>query len=81
MWKLFAFIISDKSDHAQDGKLIVWDAFTSSKELTISMPSTWVMACAYAPSGNMLAAGLVYFCYSAFKQVLHFMKSLFCVFL
>ncbi|XP_047516936.1 guanine nucleotide-binding protein subunit beta-5 [Pieris napi] len=42
---------------SQDGKLIVWDAFTSSKELTISMPSTWVMACAYAPSGNMLAAG------------------------
>ncbi|CAK1550293.1 unnamed protein product [Leptosia nina] len=42
---------------SQDGKLIVWDAFTTSKELTISMPSTWVMACAYAPSGNMLAAG------------------------
>ncbi|XP_045502013.1 guanine nucleotide-binding protein subunit beta-5 [Colias croceus] len=42
---------------SQDGKLIIWDAFTTTKELTISMPSTWVMACAYAPSGNMVAAG------------------------
>ncbi|VVC99677.1 unnamed protein product, partial [Leptidea sinapis] len=42
---------------SQDGKLIIWDAFTSTKELTIAMPSTWVMACAYAPSGNMVAAG------------------------
>ncbi|CAH0724095.1 unnamed protein product, partial [Brenthis ino] len=42
---------------SQDGKLIIWDAFTATKELTISMPSTWVMACAYAPSGNMVAAG------------------------
>ncbi|XP_028175138.1 uncharacterized protein LOC114363575 isoform X1 [Ostrinia furnacalis] len=42
---------------SQDGKVIVWDAFTATKELTIAMPSTWVMACAYAPSGNMVAAG------------------------
>uniref|UniRef100_A0A1E1WCF4 Uncharacterized protein n=1 Tax=Pectinophora gossypiella TaxID=13191 RepID=A0A1E1WCF4_PECGO len=42
---------------SQDGKLIIWDAFTATKELTIPMPSTWVMACAYAPSGNMVAAG------------------------
>ncbi|XP_045537491.1 guanine nucleotide-binding protein subunit beta-5 [Papilio machaon] len=42
---------------SQDGKIIVWDAFTATKEQTISMPSTWVMACAYAPSGNMVAAG------------------------
>ncbi|XP_075981702.1 guanine nucleotide-binding protein subunit beta-5 [Anticarsia gemmatalis] len=42
---------------SQDGKLIVWDAFATAKELTIAMPSTWVMACAYAPSGNMIAAG------------------------
>lgn len=41
----------------QDGKLIIWDAFTATKENTIAMPSTWVMACAYAPSGNMIAAG------------------------
>ncbi|CAH2984330.1 unnamed protein product [Chilo suppressalis] len=42
---------------SQDGKVIVWDAFTATKELTIAMPSTWVMACAYAPSGTMVAAG------------------------
>ncbi|CAG9127677.1 unnamed protein product [Plutella xylostella] len=42
---------------SQDGKVIVWDAFTASKEQTFSMPSTWVMAAAYAPSGNMVAAG------------------------
>ncbi|XP_072942418.1 guanine nucleotide-binding protein subunit beta-5 [Epargyreus clarus] len=42
---------------SQDGKVIVWDAFTATKEHTISMPSTWVMACAYAPSGSMVAAG------------------------
>lgn len=42
---------------SQDGKVMVWDAFTATKELTIAMPSTWVMACAYAPSGALVAAG------------------------
>ncbi|KAG6454323.1 guanine nucleotide-binding protein subunit beta-5a isoform X2 [Manduca sexta] len=42
---------------SQDGKVIVWDAFTATKEHTIAMPSTWVMACAYAPSGTLIAAG------------------------
>merc|ERR1712024_323420 len=32
---------------SQDGKLIVWDAFTTNKEHAITMPTTWVMACAY----------------------------------
>lgn len=32
---------------SQDGKLIVWDAFTTSKEHSVTMPTTWVMACAY----------------------------------
>lgn len=52
---------------SQDGKVIVWDAFTGTKELTIPMPSTWVMACAYAPSGNMIAAGWVFA--SALKDI------------
>lgn len=43
----------------QDGKVIIWDAFNATKESTISMPSTWVMACAYAPSGTLIAAGYV----------------------
>ncbi|KFM77951.1 Guanine nucleotide-binding protein subunit beta-5, partial [Stegodyphus mimosarum] len=37
--------------------MIIWDAFTTNKEHAITMPTTWVMACAYAPSGNMVACG------------------------
>ncbi|XP_010889566.1 guanine nucleotide-binding protein subunit beta-5b [Esox lucius] len=42
---------------SQDGKVIVWDAFTTNKEHAVSMPTTWVMACAYAPSGCAIACG------------------------
>ncbi|KAL5243228.1 hypothetical protein ACI65C_010638 [Semiaphis heraclei] len=42
---------------SQDGKLLIWDAFTSAKEQTVTMPTTWVMACAYSPSGNLVACG------------------------
>ncbi|KAK7601197.1 hypothetical protein V9T40_008638 [Parthenolecanium corni] len=42
---------------SQDGKLIVWDAFTNNKEFAVSTPSTWVMACAYAPSATHIACG------------------------
>ncbi|XP_020514096.1 guanine nucleotide-binding protein subunit beta-5b isoform X1 [Labrus bergylta] len=42
---------------SQDGKLIVWDAFTLNKEHGVSLPCTWVMACAYAPSGCAVACG------------------------
>lgn len=42
---------------SQDGKLIVWDAFTTNKEHAVTMPTTWVMACAYGPSGNVVACG------------------------
>ncbi|XP_077971842.1 guanine nucleotide-binding protein subunit beta-5-like [Styela clava] len=42
---------------SQDGKVIVWDAFTSTKEHTISLPTTWVNSCAYAPSGRLIACG------------------------
>ena len=60
---------------SQDGKLIIWDAFTTNKvsifnhncilmiffqkEHAITMPTTWVMSFAYAPSGNMVACGYV----------------------
>ena len=43
----------------QDGKMIIWDAFTTNKEHAVTMPTTWVMACAYAPSGNLVACGSV----------------------
>lgn len=42
---------------SQDGKVIVWDAFTTNKEHGVTMPCTWVMACAYAPSGCAIACG------------------------
>ncbi|KAG7482952.1 guanine nucleotide-binding subunit beta-5b-like [Solea senegalensis] len=42
---------------SQDGKVIVWDAFTLNKEHGLALPCTWVMACAYAPSGCAVACG------------------------
>ena len=42
----------------KDGKIIIWDAFSTRKEYAITMATTWVMACAYAPSGNMVACGV-----------------------
>uniref|UniRef100_A0A3Q2Z7U0 G protein subunit beta 5 n=2 Tax=Hippocampus comes TaxID=109280 RepID=A0A3Q2Z7U0_HIPCM len=40
-----------------EGRVIVWDAFTLNKEHAMSLPCTWVMACAYAPSGCAVACG------------------------
>ncbi|XP_074650432.1 guanine nucleotide-binding protein subunit beta-5-like [Tubulanus polymorphus] len=42
---------------SQDGKMIVWDAFTTNKEHAVTIPTTWVMACAYGPSGSVVACG------------------------
>ncbi|KAA0201095.1 Guanine nucleotide binding protein subunit [Fasciolopsis buskii] len=42
---------------SQDGKILVWDGFTSTKEHSVSMPTTWVMSCAYSPSGGFVACG------------------------
>ncbi|KAJ1497282.1 guanine nucleotide-binding protein subunit beta 1 [Coelomomyces lativittatus] len=42
---------------SQDGKLIVWDAYTTNKVHAIPLRSSWVMTCAYAPSGNLVACG------------------------
>jgi guanine nucleotide-binding protein G(I)/G(S)/G(T) subunit beta-1 len=42
---------------SQDGKLIIWDGYTTMKLHAIPLRSTWVMACAYAPSGLMVACG------------------------
>jgi len=44
----------------QDGKMLVWDAFTTNKEHAVTMPTTWVMACAYGPSGTKVACGYVH---------------------
>jgi guanine nucleotide-binding protein G(I)/G(S)/G(T) subunit beta-1 len=42
---------------SQDGKLIIWDAYTTNKLHAIPLRSSWVMTCAYAPSGNFVACG------------------------
>jgi guanine nucleotide-binding protein G(I)/G(S)/G(T) subunit beta-1 len=42
---------------SQDGKLIIWNAFTTFKESVIVLRSSWVMTCAYSPNGQMVAAG------------------------
>ncbi|KAG0166393.1 guanine nucleotide-binding protein subunit beta 1 [Apophysomyces sp. BC1034] len=42
---------------SQDGKLIVWDAYTTNKVHAIPLRSSWVMTCSYSPSGNFVACG------------------------
>lgn len=42
---------------SQDGKLIIWNAFTTNKVHAIPLRSSWVMTCAYSPSGNFVACG------------------------
>jgi len=42
---------------SQDGKLIVWNAYTTNKVNAIPLRSSWVMTCAFAPSGNLVACG------------------------
>ena len=42
---------------SQDGKLIVWDSWSSNKVHAIPLRSSWVMTCAYAPSGSYVASG------------------------
>lgn len=39
--------------------MIIWDAFTTNKEHAVSMPTRWVMACAYGPSGTLVACGYI----------------------
>lgn len=42
---------------SQDGKLIIWNAFTTNKLHAIPLRSSWVMTCSYSPSGQMVACG------------------------
>ncbi|KAI8799473.1 G-protein beta subunit [Cladochytrium replicatum] len=42
---------------SQDGKLIVWDSYTTNKIHAIPLRSSLVMTCAYAPSGSFAACG------------------------
>lgn len=42
---------------SQDGKLIIWNAFTTNKLNAIPLRSSWVMTCGYSPSGRFIACG------------------------
>lgn len=42
---------------SQDGRMIVWNAKTNYKIHSIPLTSNWIMTCAFAPSGNMVACG------------------------
>lgn len=43
---------------SQDGKLIIWNAFTTNKVQAIPLRSSWVMTCAFEQSkGNLIACG------------------------
>lgn len=59
--KIYACHWSTDSRHlvsaSQDGKLIVWNGFTTNKAHAIPLRSSWVMTCAYSPTGNMVACG------------------------
>jgi len=59
--KIYALHWSTDNRHlvsaSQDGKLILWDTYTTNKTAAIPLKSHWVMTCAYSPSGNMVACG------------------------
>lgn len=59
--KIYAMQWSEDKIHlvsaSQDGKLIVWDAYTTNKVHAIPLRSSWVMTCAYSPSGFHVACG------------------------
>ncbi|KAF1797951.1 G protein beta subunit [Mucor lusitanicus] len=59
--KIYAMHWANDSQHlvsaSQDGKLIVWNAYTTNKLHAIPLRSAWVMTAAYAPSGNFVACG------------------------
>lgn len=41
---------------SQDGKLIIWDGFTTNKVQAIPLRSSWVMTCAFEPTQQRLVA-------------------------
>jgi guanine nucleotide-binding protein G(I)/G(S)/G(T) subunit beta-1 len=60
--KVYAMHWAGDSKHivsaSQDGKLIVWNGFTTNKATSIPLRSSWVMTCAFEQSqSNMVACG------------------------
>lgn len=42
---------------SQDGKLIIWNGFTTNKTHAVPLRSSWVMTCAYSDTGSFVACG------------------------
>ncbi|KAF7495393.1 Guanine nucleotide-binding protein subunit beta-1 [Sarcoptes scabiei] len=42
---------------SQDGKLIIWDGYTGNKINAIPLKSSWVMTCAFSPTGSFVSSG------------------------
>jgi len=59
--KVYSMQWSTDSRHlisaAQDGKMIIWDSWTTNKKHAIALRSSWVMTCAISPSGKFVASG------------------------
>jgi len=60
--KIYAMHWSEKDSRhlvsaSQDGKLIIWNGFTTNKVHAIPLRSSWVMTCSYSPSGQFVACG------------------------
>jgi len=59
--KIYALHWGPDSKHiitaSQDGKLIIWNAYTINKQLAITLNSAWVMTCGFSPSYNLVASG------------------------
>lgn len=59
--KIYAMHWAEDKTHlvsaSQDGKLLIWDGLTTNKVHAIPLRSSWVMTCAYSPSGSFVACG------------------------
>jgi len=59
--KIYAMHWAEDKTHlvsaSQDGKLLIWDGVTTNKVHAIPLRSSWVMTCAYSPSGSFVACG------------------------
>lgn len=59
--KIYAMHWADTSiqlvSASQDGKLIIWNGFSTNKVHAIPLRSSWVMTCAYSASGTFVACG------------------------
>lgn len=60
--KIYAMHWSSSNNHylvsaSQDGKLIIWNAFSTNKVHAIPLRSSWVMTCAFSNKGDRVACG------------------------